>query len=42
LFITKVLKIFLPQEEEEEEEAEFQTLGFDWNVWVGKKQRSKP
>jgi hypothetical protein len=29
LFITKVLKIFLPQEEEEEEEAEFQTLGFD-------------
>jgi hypothetical protein len=27
LFITKVLKIFLPQEEEEE--AEFQTLGFD-------------
>jgi hypothetical protein len=28
LFITKVLKIFLPQEEEEEE-AEFQTLGFD-------------
>jgi hypothetical protein len=40
LFITKVLKIFLPQEEEEE--AEFQTLGFDWNVWVGKKQRFKP
>jgi hypothetical protein len=39
LFITKVLKIFLPQEEEE---AEFQTLGFDWNVWVGKKQRFKP